>query len=387
MGVKRVKRTNPSGKVREFWMIDISYTDQLTGEHRRIRKRATNQTRKGALQEELQILNAITSGVHNKKKEVMTLEEFSVEFMSNYAVTNNKPSEVNAKRSILRHHLIPAFGKLRLDKIGSREIERFKAKKVKDGLKPATINNRLTVLRKMLTTAQEWGIIETVPRFRWLRKPPPEFDFFDFDEADRLVAAAEPEWRTMILTALKTGLRLGELRALRWDDVDLVARKLVVRRNLVNGHYGTPKNGKSREIPLCDSLVAALKAHRHLKGELVFCDEYGDPVVQYTRHPLWRACQRAGLRKVRWHVLRHTFASHLAMRGASARSIQELMGHSTIRMTDRYMHLSPRANRDAVNLLDEKPPVDRQEELSRGQSPRCGKRNWQHMGTIEGADC
>lgn len=180
----------------------------------------------------------------------------------------------------------------------------------------------------------------------------------DFEEADRLVAGAEEgEWRTMILLGLRTGLRQGELLALRWQDVDLVAGRVLVRQNVVRGHIGTPKSGKGREVPLGDEVRATLKAHRHLRGQYVFCNGNG---VMWTKGeakgPLWKACRKAGLRTISWHVLRHTFASHLVMRGAPLKAVQELLGHSTIQMTMRYAHLGPEIVRDAVKLLDQ--PVE-----------------------------
>jgi integrase len=107
---------------------------------------------------------------------------------------------------------------------------------------PKSVNNFLTVLRKLLTVGVEWGHIDNVPAFKWLRVPQQPFDFLDFEE--RLLAGAAPEWRPMMLLAMKTGLRLGELLALRREDVDLVAGRLVVRRNLVRGKFTTPKNGR-----------------------------------------------------------------------------------------------------------------------------------------------
>jgi integrase len=109
-------------------------------------------------------------------------------------------------------------------------------------------------------------------------------------------------------------MRHGELLALRWQHVDLVAGRIVIRQNVVRGVIGTPKSGKPREIPLSNEARAALQAHRHLRG--------------------------------------HSFASHLAMRGATLRVIQELLGHSTITMTMRYAHLGPEVGRDAVKLRD-----------------------------------
>lgn len=99
---------------------------------------------------------------------------------------------------------------------------------------------------------------------------------------------------------------------------------------------GTPKSGKPREIPLGIEVRTALKEHRHLHGPLVFCSMSGGLLgVVDTRLPLWRACKKAGLRQIGWHALRHTFASHLVMRGASIKAVQELLGHSSIQMTMR----------------------------------------------------
>jgi integrase len=148
-------------------------------------------------------------------------------------------------------------------------------------------------------------------------------------------------------------LRIGELRALRWQDVDQVAGRLVVRLNVVNGIVGTPKSGHAREIALGNEVRTALKAHRHLRGPLVFCDLAGRVLtVGEPRYAMERICKRAGLRQIGWHVLRHSFASHLAMRGAPLKAIQELLGHATIQMTMRYSHLAPEVAREAVRLLD-----------------------------------
>jgi site-specific recombinase XerD len=109
-------------------------------------------------------------------------------------------------------------------------------------------------------------------------------------------------------------------------------------------------------VPLGDEVLSVLKAHRHLKGATVFCNEDGSMLTAaQCRQPLEAACRKAGLAKRGWHALRHSFASHLAMRGASAKEVQELLGHGSLQMTMRYMHLSPQARRDAVRLLDDLP--------------------------------
>jgi len=110
----------------------------------------------------------------------------------------------------------------------------------------------------------------------------------------------------MFTLAVRTGLRIGELRALRWDDVDLVAGRLVVRRTVWRGHVGTPKSGRNREMPLSDDALKGLKSQRHLRAELVFCAEGGRELQENEcKWPLWRACKRASLRRVGSHALRH----------------------------------------------------------------------------------
>jgi integrase len=132
-----------------------------------------------------------------------------------------------------------------------------------------------------------------------------------------------------------------------------VAGRLVVRQNYSRGRLTTPKNGRERQVPLSDELVATLKGHRHLRGSLVFCHRDGKSLTKgETKWPLWSACTKAGLRKIGWHSLRHTFASHLVMRGAPMKAVQELLGHQSFEMTMRYAHLSPDVRKDAVRLLD-----------------------------------
>jgi integrase len=234
------------------------------------------------------------------------------------------------------------------------DVEQYKARKLKQELAPKTVNNHLAVLRKALALAVECGVLQHIPRIKLLRAAKSDFRFLSFEEADRFLEAAEPDWTTMLTTAIKTGLRIGELLALRWEDIDLVSARLVVRRTLWNGQEGLPKGGRSREVPLCETALTALKRHRHLKSYYVFCGPDGSRLTHsIVKSIVPRTCQKAGLAKrVTWHHLRHTFASHLVMRGVALKAVQELLGHATIDMTMRYAHLSPHINRDAVKLLD-----------------------------------
>lgn len=290
------------------------------------------------------------------KKEVPTVAEFEEKFVT-YSKTNNKPSTVYAKEWMLRVHLLPFFGSMRLDQVGPAEIEAYKAQKLGKRQDRKSINNHLTALRKMLNLAAEWGVIDRTPKIRGF-KIKAQFvaddEYLDFGETDRFLQAAAPEWKALLTTALKTGLRVGELLALKWEDVDLVAGHVIVRRTLWHGQEGSPKGGLNRKVPLSPEALATLKGHRHLKGPYVFCEPNGARLTHSrVKDVVPSTCRRAGLgKRITTHGLRHTFASHLVMRGASLKAVQELLGHESIEMTLRYSHLTPDVRRDAVRLLD-----------------------------------
>jgi integrase len=356
MSVRRVTRRDPkTGATREYWMIDINF-EHPDGRIERVRKVSPVQTRRAAEQHERNIRLALADGTYGRKEKppTPTLAELWPDFRDSYAAVENKSSELEGKKRIWKNHIEPFFGHLRLDEIGAERVARYKAAKLELEYDRKTITNQLAVLRRMLAVAVEWGRLDHMPAAKWrLRAPMPPFDFLTFEEAERLICAAEAPWKAMIMVALRTGLRHGELLALRWQDVDLVAGRLLVRQALSGKKIDTPKSGKSREVPLSDDAVRVLKAHRHLRGEYVFCDARGALLTRYAcKWPLWAACKRAGLRLVGWHTLRHTFASHLVMRGAPLKAVQELLGHADITMTMRYAHLSADVRRDAVQLLD-----------------------------------
>lgn len=191
--------------------------------------------------------------------------------------------------------------------------------------------------------------------------------FHEFEVFETLVEAAGSTDRQACLVVLlggEAGLRCGEMIALEWADVDLGKRQLCVRRSDWNGHVTAPKSGRLRHVPLTVRLTDALRAHRHLRSARVLCREDGSPLSrQVVQYYVKRAARRAQVRNDGVHVLRHTFCSHLAMRGAPARAIQDLAGHSDLTMTQRYMHVSPAAIESAIRLLDQPSGERRREEV------------------------
>jgi len=322
---------------------------------------STNNTKEAAKQAERDHIARVQRGdaapipAPAPKKEI-TFDTFADEFMKTYAKTNNKPSEQNSKKLILKRHLRPALGKMHIGDIRAREIEALKADLLDGNRGRKTVNNVLACLGKILRYAHELELIERVPRIRLLKVDKQKFRFLDFDELDALLAAAkpEPEWYTAILLGADAGLRLGEIRALQWDDVDRRHDRITIGRALWCDVEGTTKGWNLRTIPLTKRLSQALRELRHLRGKYVLADADGRAFnMEAMRWNLPRLCRKAKISPVGWHALRHTFCSHLALNGAPSRVIQELAGHSSLTTTLRYMHLVPGATDDAIALLNE----------------------------------
>lgn len=156
----------------------------------------------------------------------------------------------------------------------------------------------------------------------------------------------------MILCALRTGMRIGEICALDWSDINWQQRTITVRRSVVEGIMDSPKNNRIRTIPLAEDLYELFSAHR-LKTGLIFPGPDGNHMRKssWPWKALRRACKRAGLPVIGWHPLRHTFASELTTQAIPMKATQMLLGHSSMQMTERYAHLSPSALSNAISVL------------------------------------
>lgn len=289
--------------------------------------------------------------------DVPLFKDFTEKWFANYVKSYNKPSEYSNKQSVFKVHLLPFFGKFRLDQISTLMVEEFKAKKIKTALSYKSINKILSMLRIALKTAEEWEMLKLVPKIKFLKVPPQKFDFLLPDEADNLLVKTDGIWHDMILLAIKAGLRFGEIIALSWKDVDFLNKQLTVEHSIVRGIPGSTKSNKIRYVPMTGSLVAMLE-QRDKKDDYIFTLGDNKPMKQiYCIKNLQRICKKIGLRHIGWHMLRHTFASHLAIAGISPIIIKELLGHADITTTMRYSHLSPAAIRESVEVLDRQKAV------------------------------
>lgn len=293
---------------------------------------------------------------------VPTLAIFVERWMNDYAKANgNKPSTLNAKERINRLHLLPTLGAVRLDAIGDAEVQQVKLAAIQNKAAAKTQACILAQLATILGTAERWGIIPKAPHIELPRVSQAEMEFYDFDEWERLVEGAAkvgPMVYAMVLLSGEAGLRRGELIAL--DHGDCGTQEIVIRRSEWWGegraHVGLPKSGKTRRVPLTSRLRTAIAKVRHLRGKRLLFQDNGRKVgISTLQSWMEVATKRAGLPvSLNVHKLRHTFCSHLAMRGATAKAIQELAGHADIKTTMRYMHLSPAHKESAIKLLEQR---------------------------------
>lgn len=291
----------------------------------------------------------------------ISIKEFSVVWMRDYASANNKSSSIRSKTSILDAHLIPYFGELRIDKITNHEIEKYKALKQREGKANKSINNQLSVLRKMLTTAEDWELLDKVPRIKPLKVMPCKTDFLTLAECGALIANADGVWKDMILFAIKTGLRISELIGLTWVDVDFASEQITVQRSIVKDiPQESTKSNRIRHVPLIpEAMKVLLKRKSEASGDYIFSRQNSHDFlkIEYCRKNIQRIAKACGLRSIGWHLLRHSYASHLSEKGISPIVIKELLGHSDIKTTMRYAHLGSSTMKEAVKVLESAPDL------------------------------
>jgi integrase len=338
-------------KIRTSWWVDFRH------DHLRVRKKSPDNSRAGAAAYEALLRRRLALGeplTLSPADRPTSFRDFAWEWFETYVKSNNKHSEIARKRCLLRTSLIPFFGNTSVDKIETHHVEAYKAKKKGEALQNQTINNHLTVLSGCLRNAQERYDLARIPKIKFLKTPPPRTDFLLPQEAERLLAHSSGLWRDVFLMALKTGLRFGELKGLSWADINWSNASLTVRQSWSMAKKGldTPKSNHERTVPLTDE-VRNMLARRRRRAQFVFVDDRGQSFSP-TRlnRELRKACDAAGIRPITCHTLRHTFASHLAAAGASMKAIQELLGHSHLRITMRYAHLSQSSLRETIRLLE-----------------------------------
>ena len=332
---------------------DRWYVDFKNREGRRLRKIIPNaQSREEALlalqeevRKEFDKEHAVKRGIKKTR-----FNDVAAEYLENYAKINNVAwKRVEGCLKVLCRF----FGSYYLSEISPYMIEKYKAKRLKNGLKPSSINRELSVLKRAFNLAISWEMTEKNPvqKVRFLRQSEPRERILAEAEEGKLLESSSEHVMPVIIMALHTGMRKSEIANLRWDHVDLENREIEVIKT---------KSGRKRIIPISKDLYEVLTRIKNPSNGSEFVFQYADPKTRTKRHLTYfrrafeNACKRAGIKGLTFHDLRHTFASRLVRKGIDLITVKDLLGHSSVRTTERYSHSNREQKQRAVELLSKK---------------------------------
>jgi integrase len=355
------------------WQITIDTGISANG--KRKRHIETIHGRKGDAQKRLnELLVNLEKGVYTPPVR-LTLAEHLHNWLEGYCKTNCSQRTYDGYQAIIEHHLIPALGQLQLKHLHPQAIQKYYGQAC-EKLSPLTVHHHHRTLSQSLKYAVRQGYLgrnpaELVdppsPRRKPMRTMTP-------GEVETLLDMAKDSgYYPVIYTAMSTGLRQAELLGLRWRDIDLdmlsisVSQVLYKRRGVYQ--YKEPKTSHSRRrVAMTPKLATYLRGYRAEReglflmlerpltlDDLVFTNVRGNPVdPSVLSHAFGKIARQAGLNGVRFHDLRHTFASLMLLRGAKPKVISEALGHSSVAFTmDTYSHIIDGMQEDAMALLDE----------------------------------
>ncbi len=310
------------------------------------------------------------------------VEDFLKQWLEDTQRDSIRPRSFERYEEIVRLHIVPVLGRIQLQKLTPQQVQSFYAKKIKEGLKAITVASFHNVLHKALDTAVRWNLISR--NVCDLVSPPHVEDFeiqpLTVEQIRKLleVTKGHPS-EALIKLAIATGLRRGELMALKWQDIDLTTGVLQVQRNLVRVPSKLPGKGfvesetktkkSRRSVVVAPFALEALREHRSRQlhalaaagplwqyNNYVFCTAIGTHIhpTRDMADPLDELLEKAGLPHIRFHDLRHTAATLLMSQGVHPKVVQEFLGHSTITMTmDIYSHVLPTMQQDAITKMND----------------------------------
>jgi len=369
MAVKVRERPKGSGE----WWIFIDYRGK-----RKAKK--IGKDKKLALEMARKIEAKLTLGefgITEERPKVPTFKECAEKWLYAYIKALRRQSTFERYQDILRRYILPVFGNKPIDEIKRGEIRELLLRLYHKGLSRSTVCLVRDVISGPLSFAVDEELIPVNPasgitkKLQLRRDRRIEIEPLTKEEVAVFLETCQthaPEHYPFFLTAFRTGLRLGELLGLQWADVDWHGRFIRVSRSYKTGRLTPTKTGKVRRVDMSDYLIDVLKtlytarkreALKEGKGEVsgFIFHRSGKPMEQnHIRRVFKRLLAKAGLREIRLHDIRHTFASLLLSDGASPVYVKEQMGHSSIQITvDIYGHLIPSSNREMVNRLDSQP--------------------------------
>jgi len=348
------------------WREDVIREDgTMARSHRRVTLGAVNEL---SHREAKAILQARVSEVNQGRRRAtptMTLEKFAREHWQAGVLLALKPSSVRYYQFQLDKHVLPALGSCRLCDVNRARIQAFLLDRKRAGYSSSTIHGLRTTLAKVLEVAVEFGYFDRNPAHgikTGERDTKHEKRILTPAQIRALLAGLNEPCRTIVLVAVLTGMRIGEILALRWKRLDLLCGAIEVAETYSDGRFGTPKTRSSRRvIPMSSAVRGAFESHRRTalqtpSEDLVFCTSKGTPLSPknlYNR-VLAPACDAIHLPRVSWHSFRHSNATLLGEVGESLKTAQAILGHSDLETTlNTYMHAIPDSQRRALEKVAE----------------------------------
>jgi len=368
MGVTVRQKVKGRGK---SWWVFISYDGKRTS--RKVGDKKAAEEVASTIRAKLQLGEF---GFDEKKtKSIPTFKLYAEAFMDTYSAMSHKKSTQDSYRSILNLHLYPFFEDMPLDKITRKDVKDFLYQKQQDNLSPGTVRIIRAYLSSILSQVVDDEIILANPAARTGRyinkqeskKQTKPFTWDEKNLFEKTMRKHYSRYYPFFLCALRTGMREGEIIALKPSDVDFNGGFIEVKRNCVRGIVTTPKNGKTRRVDLSTQLASVLKSHLTKrkkevlkKGwkeqpEWLLYNENGgmiDP-ANLRKRIFYKCLEKAGLRRIRIHDLRHTYATLRIQTGHNIADVSKQLGHHSIKITiDTYYHWIPGSNKSEVDQLD-----------------------------------
>lgn len=290
-----------------------------------------------------------------------TFESFVLSWLATVAIVRFKGSGYAEYAGICRNHLLPAFGDTPIDGITVDAVQRYISEKVAAGVSPRTVENHIHVLRRILDHAVRCGLVNenAAKKASLPRQEKREMRFLTAEGIARLIDATAPSWRPLIAMAALTGVRRGEILALRFTDVDFDAGTISISRSMRNGVVTSCKTASSVAVlPMPETLSHLLAQRRRQAPDpkgLVFCRRDGSPLPDgLPNRILADALKRAGLPPMRFHDLRHSFVVMHLQSGTDIKTLQVLgrWAPSSTTLLETYAHVLPTGGKDAALRLD-----------------------------------
>jgi integrase len=293
-----------------------------------------------------------------------TFAEYSTIWLEDYIKSMRKASTYERYNQLLRDYILPAFSKMELADINRGDVRDF-ISRMNLNLSSSSVLVMRDVISGVFNHAIDDEIITVNPcsgilkRMKLERRSKPKINPYTKEEMNQFLEFCRQSYSAkypLFLCAFKTGLRIGELLALEWKDIDFKKKKIAVGKSFRRGVVGETKTGKDRKVDMTDQLCKVLQGlHSERKRVEIVFHESGKRIPQNTLRRLFsRITDNASMRKIRFHDIRHTYGSLMVSSGAALNYVKEQMGHSKISITvDTYGAYIPQSGRALVNLLDD----------------------------------